>query len=249
MLALGVPVEIFVARDYAALVDAQATGRVDYAIYSTAAYATAEVLCSCVEPVVAPVGDDGATGTIAVLITRDKRLPGLSDLAARRVAIPPADSVSGSMLPLTELAKQGVAVSESEPWLVPAESASAAEAMLVDGSVDAIFGWVPAPAEATAGLAGGTLDRLVAAGLDRASLDIVWQSLPLRYGPHAMRAGLDAEIRTILVNFLTGLKGQQPDVYDLLESAHGGGFVVVRSEDYASAVEMIRRLGPAGQPK
>ena len=29
--ALGIPVDIFVARDYAALIDAQATGRVDYA--------------------------------------------------------------------------------------------------------------------------------------------------------------------------------------------------------------------------
>ena len=40
-MALGMPVEIFVARDYAALIDAQATNRVDYAIYSTTAYATA----------------------------------------------------------------------------------------------------------------------------------------------------------------------------------------------------------------
>ena len=56
-MALGIPVEIFVARDYAALIDAQASGRVDYAIYSTTAYATAQLLCSCVEPVVAPVAE------------------------------------------------------------------------------------------------------------------------------------------------------------------------------------------------
>ena len=73
--ALGIPVEIFVARDYAALIDAQATARVDYAIYSTTAYATAALLCSCVEPVVAPVGEDGATGIVAVLVTRDGQLP------------------------------------------------------------------------------------------------------------------------------------------------------------------------------
>ena len=60
--ALGIPVEIFVARDYAALIDAQATARVDYAVYSTTAYATAALLCACVEPIAAPVGEDGATG-------------------------------------------------------------------------------------------------------------------------------------------------------------------------------------------
>ena len=72
--ALGIPVEIFVARDYAALIDAQATARVDYALYSTTAYATAALLCACVEPVAAPVSDDGATGIKAILVTRDGRL-------------------------------------------------------------------------------------------------------------------------------------------------------------------------------
>jgi phosphonate transport system substrate-binding protein len=242
-MALGVKAEIFVARDYAALIDAQATGRVDYAIYSTAAYATAELLCSCVEPVIAPVGDDGATGLVAVLITRDDRIPALADVAEHRVAIAPADSVAGSMLPEFELAGAKMILTGSEPYLVRAESASAAEAMLVDGSVDAIFGWATAHDTAGARPAGGTLDRLVAGGLDRASLKVVWTSQPVRYGPHALRTGLDAEVRTILVNFLTDLKEQQPDVYDLLESDHGGGFVEVGPQDYAAAVEMIRRVG------
>ena len=51
--ALGIPVEILVARDYAALIDAHAKARVDYAIYSTTAYATTLMLCGCVEPVAA----------------------------------------------------------------------------------------------------------------------------------------------------------------------------------------------------
>ena len=75
--------------------------------------------------------------------------------------------------------------------LVRAESAAAAEAMLVDGSVDAIFGWAPEPGKAGPEGSGGTLDRLIAAGLDRRSLKAVWRSQPLRYGPHALRQGLD----------------------------------------------------------
>ena len=85
--ALGIPVEIFVARDYAALIDAQATARVDYAIYSTTAYATAALLCACVEPVAAPVGEDGATGIKAILVTRDGRLSKPADISTHRVAI------------------------------------------------------------------------------------------------------------------------------------------------------------------
>ena len=38
-------------------------------------------------------------------------------------------------------------------------------------------------------------------------------------------------------------EGFQPDVYDLLEADHGGGFVEVGPQDYAAAVDMIGRLG------
>ena len=75
-----------------------------------------------------------------------------------------------TVLPRFELAAEKIALTGTEPYLVRAESASAAEAMLVDGSVDAIFGWAPALAEASADISGGTIDRLVAAGIDRASL-------------------------------------------------------------------------------
>jgi phosphonate transport system substrate-binding protein len=241
--ALGLPVEIFVARDYASLIDAQATARVDYAIYSTTAYATAALLCSCVEPVAAPLGDDGATGIAAILVTRDGRLPSLAEIGRHRVAIAPPDSIAGSLLPEFELAGEKIALTGSEPYLVRAESASAAEAMLVDGSVDAMFGWKPVGPEPGSDLSGGTLQRLEAAGLERASLKVVWSSRPLRYGPHALRSGLDGELRRMLVAFLTDLMNFQPDVYDLLERHHGGGFVEVGARDYAAAVEMVRRAG------
>src|SRR5438445_3471984 len=39
--ALGMKVEFVVARDYAALIEAQANARIEYAIYSATAYATA----------------------------------------------------------------------------------------------------------------------------------------------------------------------------------------------------------------
>ena len=38
-------------------------------------------------------------------------------------------------------------------------------------------------------------ERLEAAGIDRSSLSVVWRSALLRYGPHALRSGLDAELR------------------------------------------------------
>src|SRR5690606_12458639 len=53
--ALGMPVEVMVARDYARLAEAHIAGRIDYAVYSAQAYAAAALRCGCVTPVAAPV--------------------------------------------------------------------------------------------------------------------------------------------------------------------------------------------------
>ncbi|TIR80225.1 MAG: phosphonate ABC transporter substrate-binding protein, partial [Mesorhizobium sp.] len=84
--ALGMKVEFVVARDYAALIEAQASGRIQYAVYSALAYATASERCGCVEPLVAPVDADGAAGVRSVLVTRDGKVPGLTAIASHRIA-------------------------------------------------------------------------------------------------------------------------------------------------------------------
>jgi phosphonate transport system substrate-binding protein len=236
-MALGIPVEVLVATDYPALIDAQATGRVEYAIYSATAYATAWKLCQCVEPVAAPVGDDGATGLRAVLVTRDGKLSSLDQIPDRRVAVVGGDSIAG--LAAAEL---GDIFDSAASRLIEAPSPSAAEAMLIDGSADAIFGWTPASGDPIASFGGGTLARLQAAGVPASSLSVVWSSELLRYGPHTIRTGLDPEVRQILTIFLTNMLGQSPDLYERVEQAHGGGFQAVAQADYASAIEMVKRM-------
>ncbi len=65
--AIGIPVEIFRARDFPSLIDAHVSSRIEYAIYSSAAYATAWLACQCVEPLAAPVNADGTSGYKAVV--------------------------------------------------------------------------------------------------------------------------------------------------------------------------------------
>ncbi|PBB89527.1 phosphonate ABC transporter substrate-binding protein [Mesorhizobium sp. WSM3864] len=239
--ALGMKVEFVVARDYAALIEAQASGRIQYAVYSALAYATASERCGCVEPLVAPVDADGAAGVRSVLVTRDGKVPGLTAIASHRIAIAPADNVAGSLLPLTGLAGEGVQIAQDSPFLARASSATAAEAMLGDGEADGLFGWEPVGADGQPTDTGGTILRLAAAGVPKTSLRVLWNSAPLRYGPHAVRSDLDAEAKRRLAVFLTNLKSLTPDVYDLLEPTHSGGFELAVSKDYATALAIVRR--------
>ena len=52
--ATGLPTQIFVARDYAALIDAQSRGRIDYGVYSATAYATPRRSALTARPACAP---------------------------------------------------------------------------------------------------------------------------------------------------------------------------------------------------
>lgn len=238
--ALGMKVEFVVARDYAALIEAQADARIEYAVYSATAYATASERCNCVEPLVAPVDSDGAVGIRSVLLTRDGKVPDLASMEAHRIVMAPSDSVGGSLLPFAGLAAEGVKVAEDAPFLTRASSAAAAEAMLVDGEADALFGWIPAAADDGPEIAGGTVARLEAAGLSKTALQIVWRSGLLRYGPHAVRSDLDPEAKRRLTVFLTNLRSISPDIYDLLEAKHSGGFTVARPQDYSMAAAVVR---------
>lgn len=239
--ALGMKVEFVVARDYAALIEAQASGRVQYAIYSALAYAAASERCGCVEPLVAPVDADGAAGIRSVLVTRDGKVPDLAAMASHRIAIAPADNVGGSLLPLTGLAGQGVKIADDSPFLARAPSATAAETMFGDGQADGLFGWESVGADGRPTDTGGMIMRLEAAGIPKTSLRVLWTSAPLRYGPHAVLSDLDAEAKRRLAVFLTNLKSMTPDVYDLLESKHSGGFELAVAKDYATALAMVRR--------
>ena len=65
---LGLPVEIVATADYDALIDAQVSARVQYAIHSASSYVTAQALCACVEPVALPAAFDGSRGFHSVLV-------------------------------------------------------------------------------------------------------------------------------------------------------------------------------------
>ncbi|MER9330900.1 PhnD/SsuA/transferrin family substrate-binding protein [Mesorhizobium sp. M0488] len=243
--AMGMKVEFVVARDYGALIEAQTDARIEYAVYSATAYATALQRCGCIEPLVAPVDSDGAVGIRAVLLTKDGKVPSLAAMESHRIAMAPADSI-GSLLPLAGLAAEHVRIAEDASFLVQADSAAAAETMLVDGRADAVFGWVRAAADGQPQLFGGTQARLEAAGLSPSALQAVWTSDLLRYGPHAVRNDLDPEARHRLTVFLTNLKSTTPDLYDLLESKHSGGFVTVDAKDYAMAEAIVRLVATGG---
>lgn len=238
--ALGMPVDFFIARDFAMLIDAQASSRVEYAIYSATAYATASELCQCVEPLSAPLDVDGALGLRSIVIARRDLVSALSDLPKAGLLVPPDDSIPGWQAPLALLAEDGLPLRGDEPFVIKAESAAAAEQKFIAGESGAIIGWERVT-DADEGLpAGGTLDRLKRAGVDPSALEIIWRSPVLRYGPHTVRKALSSEAKVILTDYLAEVHSKDPQAYDLLSGGHAGGFAPVDDLAYAPVKELVR---------
>jgi phosphonate transport system substrate-binding protein len=247
-LALGVPVEFFVAEDYRTLIEAQSEKRIDYAIYSATAYATAAIACDCVAPLVAPSGSNGALGVRSVLIARPDRFSSLAEMSKHRIALAGRNDVAGFGLPLLSLRKEGLTLTGDEPFFVRAGSAEEARSLLLAGEVDAIFGWIETGIGKTPLPGSGTLEKLAETEAPADAFSIVWTSDLLRYGPHAIGKDLDPEVRRRLLPFLTGLRDTDPALFETLARFQLGGFVSVNEADYEIALELVREAsGPGGR--
>lgn len=232
--ALGLPVEVMAARDYAALAEAQIAGRIDYAVYSAPAYAAVALRCGCVVPVAAPVEADGSTGLRALLILRQG-----ADDARSRLAVGPADSLATRLAPLA--GSQAAQAAAAAGRLVETASALEAETLFLDGKVDGFFGWAPAGAE-TEEPSGGSLARLAAAGLDAATYRVAWRSDLLRYGPHAVRDDVAAERIGRLAALLARAGRGEVNPGRRILRGHRG-FAAVEAGDYRAVIEALAGLG------
>lgn len=229
--ALAMPVEIVVARDYLALIDAQASGRLEYAAYSALAYAAASRHCACVEAIAAPVSATGATGARAVVI---RRAAGAGDGTPYTVA-----QGTGEGPGVLAGFASGLHPEDARP-VAFATHEDALQAF-IDGKADALAGHVlTGPGGDMAGT--GTMALLGERGLAPSGLSIVWRGPVVGFGPHAVRASLDAEARTILRGFLAGLAGARPDVVEALSPRFPGGFRPLGEEEQSAAAALLDRV-------
>lgn len=242
----GVPVELMPAVDGASLIDAEVSGRVQYAIDSAVGYATAAARCACVEPLAEPAAADGSRGYYAVLLVRvESPIRDLAGAAGARVALSAADSVAGRLIPMKALAAAGIGPDSQVATTYESAGPDEAVAALLDGRADLAAAWSSLAGNAAAGYSFGVLTREVADGhlaMDR--VRVVWQSRLIPFGPHTVQSNLPAELKTLLLNALVAMAAEAPDVLDAVDRSPsgGGGFVAITPEDYAPVAELVAPL-------
>ena len=230
---LGLPIEMVPAVSYAALIDQQVRGDVHYAVESATAFVTAEALCKCVEPLVAPISGDGAPGVLSVMVVPAAGIATLPEARGARVAVARGASIAGRLVALKALAAAGFDP-QKDFRLVEVDSEDAAIRALREGTADAAIGWTTFAGDAGRGFSRGSLTRMVAGNVMQMSdIRIVWQSQLIPNGPHAVARDLPEEAKDEIREVLLALPGADPAAYDAIERGNSGGFAPIAAAAYA----------------
>lgn len=244
-LALKMPVEIVILRDYPALIDAQVSSRIEYAVYTSLAYASAWLLCQCVEPLVAPVQLDGSLGIRSVLVLNAGTPFTRLDLNGIKIGIPGKDSVSGFGIPLAEYSIGSRTLSADEKFFRNFPDAAEMAAAFSQSRIDGFFGWVNAdakgPVEESGLMASGVKDAVSVDGR-QTEVKTLWTSSLLRFGPHAVRRNLQSEAKEALRSLFAQLDQQGVDLFSQLPPSNVGRFIPVTQTEYQTAIAAAKAL-------
>jgi phosphonate transport system substrate-binding protein len=243
----SLPVELVPATTWTTLIDAAASARVQYAVFTAASYATAAASCQCVEPLALPAAFDGSRGFHALLLARgDGTITSLANAGGARLALAGEDSVAGRLIPMKGFSANGIDPAEYFSAIVKEDSPVAAIEALLAGAVDLAPAWSSLAGDPASGYSFGVLTDMVRTGaLAMDQVRIVWRSDLIPFGPHAVRKDMPPELKALLLDALERMAAEAPEVLDAVDRSGigGGGFVAAVPADYDAIATLV---APAG---
>ncbi len=241
--AIGMDVEIVPFRNFPTLVSAQAAGRVEYSILSSAAFSTGWVSCECLEPLASVSDDDGSNTISAIVVARDNGPSTIAGLEGKPVIAIDGRSLGVFDFAKFQMAKQGTNLDMIAGDLKKTTIANSALDEFERGAFDAIVGWSSLSGDHSQGYSKGTLQLLASRNTDSIrGYKLIWKSDPVPLTTHVVRKNMNAEAKTILHKVLENMFETDPVAYDSIEPVHGGGFVTIKQSDFAPFIEFIRSL-------
>lgn len=245
----ALPVEIVPMPTYAALIEAQSSSRVHYAVYSATAFSSAAAACGCVEPLAIPAAANGETGFHAVLLARsDGPIRSLADAKGARLALAGPDSVAGRLLPMKAFEAEGIVAADYFSNVLDVADPELALTALFAGEADLAAGWSSLSGDAATGYSQGSLTALVAeGGLSMDQIRIVWQSPLIPFGPHAVRKDIPDELKSLLSGALVAMAAEDTAALDAVDRSGGRGFVAADAGLFAPTDALV--AGRAAAPR
>lgn len=239
------PVEIIAFPTAKALILAHISKQIDYAQYPSSAFAQAYASCGCVQPLVAPVLENGHLGTFMVLVVKQNgTIQSLGDLTEKTLALSSTKAAVPYHMGMNELRLSGLDPTTDLGSIIAEESPEQALERLQKDDVDAALVWSSTPYNHSLLTAPGAVSSYIA-GLKKKRKTLgepdfitIWQSRPVPPSPHAVHNDMSKQDRAQLTTLLMAMSKDAPDAYDAVERYHAGGYRSVKLEDYAPLLDI-----------
>lgn len=225
---LGMEVELFVANNYAGVVEAMASGKLDMAYFGGLTYVQAKQRAD-VHPIVTEVDSETKTTKYYSLIITpaDSPVKKPADLRGKTFAFGDISSTSGSLYPRIMLDQAGLKVPDDFANVVYTGKHDATALAVQNGKVDA------------GGLEGRILNKLIADGkVDKTKIRILAKSDFIEGYPWVVLDSMDKELERKIVDAFLTMEDKE-----LLKLMKAEKFAQVTAEDYKYIEEQAIRLG------
>src|SRR5215469_13536027 len=233
--AIGVPVKLRVANDYAAVIEGQRAGNIQIAYYGPASYSKAYLTEVKTEPFVTTRNNDGAIGYFSVIYVKaDSPYQKIEDLKGKTIGFVDPNSTSGYNAPRFYLNKHGIDVDSFFGNSIVTGSHENAIVALDKGTIDCAANWWNADDDSN-------LTRMDKKGMAKKDdFRIVFKSALLPGSPYAYLSDLPDDLKKRIQQVFADAPTKAKAAFDRLSDGKDKEFVGVAHKDYADTVEMIQ---------
>ncbi|GAB6181243.1 putative selenate ABC transporter substrate-binding protein [Desulfotomaculum defluvii] len=225
---LGIEVELYVANNYAGVVEAMASGKLDMAYFGGLTYVQAKQRAK-IHPIVTEIDSETKTTKYYSLIITpaDSKIKSVAELKDKTFAFGDVSSTSGSLYPRIMLDQAGLKIPDDFANVIYTGKHDATAMAVEKGKVDA------------GGLEGRILNKLIADGqIDKTKIRILAKSDMIEGYPWVVIDSMDKELENKIIEAFLAMNDEE-----LLKLLKAEGFAKVTKEDYKYIEEQAARLG------
>ena len=238
---LGVELELFLASEYAGVIQAIGAKQLEVMDMGASGYAAAWLETrGAVEPLVVPTNPDGTIGYYSVAFVRaDSPYKSIKDLKGKIWAWAEPNSSSGYLFPLVGLRKMGI---EPEKFFGKVVFSGGHEQNIVgvlDKAYDGAVTWTNDVEKHTRGGLHMMLSRGV---LKKEDIRIIWVSDLIPNPVIAVRSELPKEMKAELKAMFLGMHKDDPKVFKEVVRGGSQGYREVQHSVYQIAIDLRQQL-------
>jgi phosphonate transport system substrate-binding protein len=238
---LGVELELFLASEYAGVIQAIGAKQIEVMDMGASGYAAAWVESKGgVEPLVVPTNNDGTIGYYSVAFVRsDSPYKSLADLKGKVWAWAEPNSSSGYLFPLVGLRKMGIEPDKHFGKVVFSGGHEQSIIGVLDKSYDGAVTWTDDVDKHSRGGLHMMLERKV---LKKEDIRIIWTSDLIPNPVIAIRSDLPQDMKADLKAMFLALHKDDPKVFAEVARGESQGYKEVQHAVYQIAVDLRRQL-------